>query len=121
MNKKNKVTYDFVCFSELAYEFNNEKDKNIESKIKRSLRYYNLGKYDIERVNYLRLLQKELYVEISKFSNSKYYIGSHGVYADSKDFDFEKMKNEYLEKYCKISNEEMWSIINFSIYLYYLR
>ncbi len=34
-------SYDFICFSDLAYEFNDSDQIETESKIKRRLKYYN--------------------------------------------------------------------------------
>ena len=51
MAETNKQTYDFVCFSDLAYEFDFSDLKEAEKKIKRKLKYYRLGKYDQARVN----------------------------------------------------------------------
>jgi hypothetical protein len=43
MTDDKKQTYDFICFTDLAYEFDLSEKKEIEKKIKRRLKYYNLG------------------------------------------------------------------------------
>jgi hypothetical protein len=50
-------TYEFVCFGDLAYEFDLSNTKEAESKIKRRLKYYQLGAYEQNRVDYLRRLK----------------------------------------------------------------
>lgn len=72
---KEKQTYDFICFSELAYEFDSSVVNTTKSKIKRRLAYYQLGPYEPERIQTLRQLKVELHTEISKGSLSSYYSG----------------------------------------------
>ena len=114
-------SYEFICFSDLAYEFNESDKKEIESKIKRRLKYYKLGNYDQEIVDYLRKIRNDLFEEISKTSKSKFYQKSKSNYADLKDFDFEEMLVYYSEKYPKVEKNEFVGMINFSIYLFYMR
>ena len=117
----NKMTYDFACFSVLAYEFNINESKETEKKIKQRLKYYSLGNYDQDRINYIRALRNDLYNELTKFQKSEYYVGSTGKFADFNNFNLEKMKQDYLDKYPKISNHDMGGIIGFALYLFYLR
>ena len=51
-------TYDFICFTDLAYEFDVCEKKEIEKKIKRRLKYHDLGDYNQGRVDYIRQLKK---------------------------------------------------------------
>lgn len=115
------ITYNYVCFSDLAYEYNSEKSVQIEGKIKKRLKYYKLGPYKQEKVDYIRQLKNELYSEISKFDKSIYYNKSHGKFAHPSDYNFELLKSDYLKKYPLIDEKDMVAIINFAIYLYYLR
>ncbi len=117
----NNQTYDFICFSDLAYEFRLSDSVEIEKKIKRRLKYYKLGPYNQQKVDYIRCLKNDLYVEISKYSNSIYYKKSDMKFADPADFNFELLKNDYLKKYSMIDEGDMGSMVNFSIYLFYLR
>jgi hypothetical protein len=121
MDQKSEQSYDYICFSDLAYEFDFSDPKEAEKKIKQRLKYYNLGKYDQERVDYIRELKNDLYREISLQSKSKYFNKSKSNYADLADFNLEKMKSDLLEKYNKIDSSDMYGILNFAIYLYHMR
>lgn len=114
-------TYDLICFGELAYEFNFSDTNQIEEKIKQKLKKYKLGPYDQERVNYIRKLKNDLYDEIKKCNKSKYYLKSSGKFSNPNDFDYERLKHDYMKKYPQINENDFVAIINFSIYLYYLR
>ncbi len=121
MVKSSDQTYDFVCFHDLAYEFDFCDLQEAEKKIKRKLKYYSLGKYDQERVDYIREIKNDLFKEIRLQSKSKYYKSSNSYFAEFTDFDFENMQKEYLEKYDKIHESDMARILNFAIYLYHMR
>ena len=121
MAETNKQTYDFVCFSDLAYEFDFSDLKEAEKKIKRKLKYYRLGKYDQARVNQIRNLKNALFNEISLYDKSEYYIPSKSEFAEFTDFDHYKMKRDFQKRFAKISDSDMSQIINFAIYLYYMR
>ena len=56
MTQTSEQSYDFICFTDLAYEFDFSDTKKAEKKIKRILKYYNLWEYDQERVDYIREL-----------------------------------------------------------------
>jgi len=114
-------TYDFICFAKLAYEFDYSDKKETENKIKESLRYYKLDSYDQERVDYLRRLKNDLYIEISSTTSSRYYQGPSSKYAALEDFDVYQMADDYLKKYDTVDRDELIRMINFSIYLYYMR
>jgi len=121
MEQDNKHTYDLVCFTDLAYEFDFSDKKEAEKKIKRRLKYYKLGDYSQERVEYIRDLKNELYKEISLQTKSRYFSKSKSNFADIADFNFEKMTVDYLNRYDKISKSDMKGILNFAIYLYHMR
>ncbi|MDV7141016.1 hypothetical protein R3X28_19190 [Maribacter sp. TH_r10] len=121
MSETSEQTYDYVCFSDLAYEFDFSDLKEAEKKIKRKLKYYGLGKYDQERVEYVRNLKNDLFKEIRLYDKSEYYIPSKSQFAEFTDFDHKKMKVDFLNKYEKINDSDMSQIINFAIYLYYMR
>lgn len=121
MSQREKPTYDFICFSDLAYEFIFSDKKEIEKKIKRRLKYHKLGDYNQERVDYIRGLKDDLYKEINLQTKSKYFSKSKSNFADLEDFKFEKMTSDYLEKYDKINESDMKGILNFAIYIYYMR
>ncbi len=121
MAETSEQTYDYTCFSDLAYEFDFSDLKEAEKKIKRKLKYYGLGKYDQERVEYIRNLKNDLFKEIRLYEKSKYYIPSTSEFAEFTDFDYESMKGDFLKKYDNISDSDMSRILNFAIYLYYMR
>lgn len=121
MAETSEQTYDYVCFGDLAYEFDFSELKEAEKKIKRKLKYYGLGKYDQERIEYVRELKNDLFKEIRLYNNSKYYIQSNSKFVEFTDFDHLKMKDDFIDKYEKISVKDMSRIINFAIYLYYMR
>ena len=121
MAETSEQTYDYVCFNDLAYEFDFSDLKEAEKKIKRKLKYYGLGKYDQDRVEYIRSLKNGLFKEIRLYDKSKYYIPSKSEFAEFTDFDYEKMKGDFLKKYDKISDSDMSRILNFAIYLYYMK
>lgn len=120
-DKENKLTYDFICFSELVYEFDFSDKNEVEKKIKRRLHYYNLENYKQDRIDYIRQLKNNLYSEISLGAKSKYFHKSKSNFADLKDFDIIKMTVDFLDKYNEIDKDEMFGIINFAIYVYHLR
>jgi len=63
MAEKSEHTYDYVCFGDLVYEFDFSDLKEAEKKIKRKLKDYGLGKYDQNRVEYVRSLKNEFYFD----------------------------------------------------------
>ncbi|MCR9263103.1 MAG: hypothetical protein NXH86_03040 [Flavobacteriaceae bacterium] len=121
MAETGEPTYDYVCFGDLAYEFDFSDLKEAEQKIKRKLKYYGLGKYDQERIEYVRKLKNDLFREIGLQSKSKFFNPSKSNFAEFTDFDSEKMKKDYLDRYDKISDSDMSRILNFAIYLYHMR
>ena len=121
MTQNSEQSYDFICFTDLAYEFDLSDRKEVERKIKRRLKYYNLGEYNQERVDYIRDLKNDLYEEISLHSKSKYFNKSNSEYADLTDFDVEKMKTDFGKKYKKIKRSDLVGMFNYAIYLYHLR
>jgi hypothetical protein len=114
-------TYDFICFTDLAYEFDFSEKTEIEKKIKRRLKYHKLGDYKQERVDYIRQLKNDLHTEISLQAKSKYFQKSTSEYADLSDFNFESMTNDYFKKYNKVTRGELMGMISFAIYLYHMR
>ena len=121
MTEDNGQTYDFICFTNLAYEFDLTEKNETEKKIKRRLKYYKLGDYQQERIDYLRVLKNDLFLEISYGNKSKYFTKSKSKYADLSDFDTNRMTSDYMKKYDKVEMTDMSGLINFAIYLYYLR
>jgi hypothetical protein len=121
MTDDKRQTYDFICFTDLAYEFDPSEKKDIEKKIKRRLKYHNLGAYNQERVDYIRQLKNDLYTEISQTTKSKYFHKSESTYADLADFNTSQMAADYNKRYDKVDKNELMGMIGFAIYLYHLR
>src|SRR5690349_21257318 len=121
MIEEKDQTYDFVCFTDLAYEFDTTQKKKIEQKIKRRLKYYKLGNYDQEKVEYIRQLKNELCSEISLNAKSRYYNKSQSEYASLADFDTEKMTADYALRYERVDRNELREMIYFAVNLYYMR
>jgi len=121
MTNDKTQTYDSICFTDLAYEFDFSDKNEIEKKIKRRLKYYKLGDYNQERVDYIRQLKTDLYSEISKTTKSKYFHKSKSNYADLADFDIERMIIDFNKRHEKVDKNELSGMINFSIYLYHMR
>jgi len=121
MTDNKEQTYDFICFTDLAYEFNISDKKEIEKKIKRRLKYHKLEEYNQERVDYIRQLKNDLCTEISMRDKSKYYHKSKSEFSDLEDFDIDRMCGDLYKRYSKLDKEELKGMINFAIYLYHLR
>jgi hypothetical protein len=63
-----------------------------------------------------------LRTEIYLYNKSRYYQKSNkSKYADFADFDIDLMVADYIEKFDKVSKSDMYGIINYAVYLYYLR
>ena len=120
MAKKPDQTYDYICFSDLVYERETD-SKDIEKKIKRRLKYHNLGTFNPERMAYIRHLRDDLDAEISLQEKSNYYQKSDSNYAELSDFNLQEMILEYLKTYPKIDRAAMSQMITFAIYIYYIR
>lgn len=116
-----KETYDFICFSELAYEWDFSAKKNVEIKIRERLKLLN-KEYNQSKIDYIRSLRNDLFNEISLSIQSKYFTKSNlEEYADLADFDIKQMLTDFKMKYDKISDEDLLNIIEFAGYLFYMR
>jgi regulator of sigma D len=114
-------TYNYVCFSELAYESDFSDKKEIEKKIRRRLKYYKLSEYSQERVDYIRALKNDLYKEISSRAESSYFKKTESIYAEYDDFNIEKMIADYGRKYDRVDEKDMTAILGFAVYLFHTR
>jgi len=119
---KNEMSYNFIVYSELVYEFNDNEITETDIKIKKKLKYYKKGDYNQQVVNRLRLLRNDLQKELSNPLISKYYNkNSQKEFSDPTDYDFQGLLNHYSSNYIEVSEEDMIGILNISIYVYYLR
>lgn len=121
MAEINEQSYDYICFNDLAYEFDFSNPKEAERKIKQKLKYYKLGKYSQEKVDYIRVLRNDLFKEIRQETKSKYFKSSKSSYAEFTDFDVKRMLSDYLNQYDRINDSDMSAILNLAIYLYHMR
>lgn len=121
MAEDKRWTYDFICFSDLAYEFDSSGSKEIEKKIRRRVKYHKLGDYNQERVDYIRKLKDDLYKEISAPAESKYFKKTESIYAEFADFNIEQMEADYAKKYDRVDKKEMMGIIGFAVDLFHMR
>jgi hypothetical protein len=119
--KRNDLTYNFICFSELVYEWDFSDKLDVENRIKKRIKSLKNEIYDQSKIEYIRELRNELFKEISLRSKSKYFIITNSHYADLEDFDIEKMKADYQERYNKLNLEDLFKILNFAVYVFYMR
>lgn len=119
---KKEMSYNFIVYSELVYEFNDNEIIETDKKIKRKLKYYKKDDFNQQVVNHLRLLRDDLQKEFSNPLQSQYYNkNSQKVFSDPTDYDFQGLLNHYKYKYNDVSEEDIIGIINISLYVYYLR
>ena len=121
MSKKANQSYDFLIFQELIYEYAPVKQAETEAKIKRRLKYYNLGPYRQERVDHIRMLRNELANEIKLLAKSKYYNKTPSVYAKMEDFDVSQMVIDYTPNYPLLSSADLREMIGWGVYMLYTR
>ena len=119
--EKQKYTYDFICYSDLIYDYDDSDKVKTEKKIKGRLKRLLNEKYNQDRIDYIRSLRDELKKEVSLCYRSKYYLRTSGGYTDIGDFDTERMLADLKGKYNEIDNEDLLKMIYFTIYLYYMR
>jgi hypothetical protein len=114
-------TPEKVILGVLLYEFSSDEQQKSQAKIKRRLRYHQLGPYDQERVDVLRRLKDSLQQEISGRHRSRYYLGTHGRYAAMEDLDVARIVEDYSKAFPTIARSEIeWFVPN-AVYTYYLR
>lgn len=121
MPKKEVMSYDCICFNCLACEYDPTESKETERKIKKRLRYHRAGPYDQERVEYIRKLRIDLYLEFAAPVKSKYYSKTDSEYSSPDDFNIDMMTEDYSRIYNRIDEDDMRQMILFAEYLYYLR
>jgi hypothetical protein len=110
-----------VILDVLGYEFPFDDGSEAERKIRRRLRYHDLGPYRQERVDLLRRFKDALQSEIHRGASSRYFAGTHGRYAALEDFDSERMVEDFSRSYPHVPHEEIKAFVPVAIYLYHLR
>jgi hypothetical protein len=119
--KPEENTYDWLCYQVLAYEIDEEPSSLAERRIKRKLRSAGLGKYDQSRVDLLRRVRNAIKGEVRLYAKSKFYRGPTGATAGLDDYDFDGLVGHFRNVFPEISDWDMRTIVNFSLYLFYLR
>ena len=114
-------TSDFIIFTDLIHEYNESKQKEVEKKIKRRLKYHKLGPYDQERVDYIRQLKNTIWTEIRLQKNSRYFKKTPSVYAEIEDFDIKQMLADYKKDYDKLSARDLRAMIGWAVHWYHTR
>lgn len=122
MNKtKEPPTYESEALAVLAFEFRSSDRSESERKIKRRLRDKKLGPYDQARIDAIRALKDHVLAELSKATRSKFWLNSHGPYADMQDWNFNGLLRYFERKHPEIPKEAIGRFMPYAIYLYYLR
>lgn len=100
--------------------FDDDRD-DAERRIRRRLRYHNLGPYQQERVALLRRLNDETCSEIRRERQSRYFAGSRGTQSDVKDFDIDRWIADLSASYPDVPRRALERFIPWAIYWHYLR
>jgi len=118
---KEQQTYESETLAVLAFEFRSSVQSESERKIKRRLRDKKLGPYDQTRIDAIRNFKDDVLRELSKATKSKFWLNTHGPYADMQDWDLNGLSSHFERKHPEIPKEEIGRFMPYAIYLYYLR
>ncbi len=115
------TAYDTDVLTVLVREAETDDPREAEQKIRKHLADRKLGEFDPGRINQLCALKAAVVDEIRRTTDSSYFIGSHGLYANPEDFDHKRLAQDFAERFPSISHEAIVGFIPFAIYCYYLR
>lgn len=118
---KEPPTYESEALAVIAFEFTPSRRAESERKIKRRLRDKKLGPYDKARIDTIRSFRDDVYTELSKGTRSKFWLGSHGPYADLQDWNLDGLLSHYEQEHPEIPKEAIGRFMPYAIYLYYMR
>ena len=118
---KEKPTYESEALAVLAFEFRSSERSESERKIKRRLRDKKLGPYDQTRVDIIRTFKDDVLAELSKATRSKFWLRTHGPYADMQDWNLDGLLHYFEQKHPDIPKEAIGKFMPYAIYLYYMR
>jgi hypothetical protein len=121
MKRQTSLSYEYIIFQELIYEYDPSIERVIEKKIKRRLKYYNLGAYSQERVDYIRKLKRELSTEIHLIRDSQYFKKTESGYAEIADFNVEQMMKDYKPRYNQLSIRDLRDMMGWAVLMLYRR
>ena len=114
-------TYEGEALAVLAFELSASQRSETERKIKRRLRDKKLGAYDPSRIEAIRTFKNDVLAELSKASRSKFWLQTHGPYADSQDWDVDGLQHHFEAKHLHVPKAAIGRFLPYAIYLYYLR
>jgi cytochrome P450 len=112
---------EMVIFQAIAVELPGADHRETGRKLKRKFKRRNLGSYDQDQVDMVRALHDELQAEMTKSHLSVYYRGVPGTVASFDNFDTDRIVRDYGDRYRMITFDALYQLVNFAIYLYYLR
>jgi hypothetical protein len=112
---------DEAILDVLVWESPFDDPKEAERKIRRRLRYHDIGPYQQERVDLLRRLKNETYREIRREGQSRYFAGQRGEDSAVEDFDINRLIGDLAASYPDVPREAIERFIPWVIYLHYLR
>lgn len=115
------TAYDTDVLTVLVREAETDDRREAEEKIRKHLAERKLGEFDPGRINQLRALKAAVVDEIRRTTDSSYFVGTHGLYANPEDFDHKRLAQDFAERFPSISHEAIVGFIPFAIYCYYLR
>jgi hypothetical protein len=112
---------DEAILDVLVWEFPFGDPKEEERKIRRRLRYHDIGPYQLERVDLLRRLVNETCREIRCEGQSRYFAGQRGEQSAVEDFDIDRLIGELSASYPDVPRDAIERFVPWAIYLHYLR
>lgn len=121
MRGKANFSYEYLIFQELLYEYDSSQQNSVEGKIKRRLKYYQVGPYNKERVAYIRNFKNELSSEIRLMSDSKYFKNTTSQFAKIEDFNIEQMVKDYAKQFDQLSMNDIRDMIGWGVHWLYTR
>jgi len=113
-------TFNSVALTALIYEFPFGDPRLTDALIKRRLRRAAVGTFDVVRVARLRTIKNLVQAEVGKRERSRFYVGTHGRYAEIADFDVAQLA-AYVRALEPIvtSREARW-FAQFAVFVYHL-
>lgn len=120
MSEDTKTAESLIFYSFFS-PFNFSKINNSEIHLKLEKYDISISEHNVKMVAELWKLYNEIKIEVSKWRNSDFYIGSNKPYAALEDFDYEKMTTYFHEMHPQISRNDMESFVRKSIFQWYQR
>ena len=115
------ISYNLEVLAVLLWEMLPSQQSDSERKIKRRLREKQLGEYDQDRVDALRLLKETAAAELNRRSKSVFHRGTSGKYSKIGDRDIERLAQHLIDKHRDVPQENISAFLPHAIHAYYLR